>query len=86
MRYALEFRNKQVVKQLKAIGQPDQDRILVALDDLRSDPRPTASKRLVGTKARRLRVGSYRILYEIHNSTLVILVIAIGHRSTIYKK
>jgi mRNA interferase RelE/StbE len=60
-----------------------------AIDDLASEPRPRGAKLLAGTRDERiwrLRVGDHRVLYEIRNDELVILVIRIGHRREIYRR
>ena len=59
-----------------------------ALDKLAENPRPHGAKRLQGTKEEiyRIRVGDYRVLYEIKENQLVIIVIRIAHRKNVYKK
>ncbi len=53
---------------------------------LSSDPRPVGSKKLKGLEnVFRIRVGDYRIIYEIRDDRLVVLVIRVGHRKDIYK-
>ena len=59
------------------------DRILSLADN----PRPPGAEKLVGEELTyRVRVGAYRILYEVHDDVLVILVVRIGHRKEIYRK
>jgi mRNA interferase RelE/StbE len=54
---------------------------------LRQDPRPRGSTKLTGADALyRLRVGDYRMLYEIRDRVLIVLVIDFGHRSQIYRR
>ena len=60
-------------------------RILARLAELETNPRPTDIKKLKGRKAWRIRVGDYRVIYEIHNRQLQILVITIGHRREVYR-
>jgi mRNA interferase RelE/StbE len=56
------------------------------LDSLEHNPRPTGCVKLKGMKnAYRVRVGEYRIIYEIYGRQLVVLVIEIGHRREIYR-
>ena len=78
--------NKAAQKSLAKISQPYQDKIIVAMRDLGNEPRPLGCKKLSGRNAWRIRVGDYRIIYEIQNSELVVIVILAGHRSEIYKK
>ena len=56
------------------------------MDALSENPRPSGHKKLSGPDAfYRIRVGDYRIVYEIHDSKLVILVITIEHRGKVYR-
>ncbi len=57
------------------------DKILLLSDN----PRPTGSKKLTGREAWRIRIGNYRVIYEIHEGELLILVITIGHRREAYR-
>ncbi len=63
-------------------------RIGRAVDALATDPRPSGSKRLAGRPAERIcriRVGDNRVLYEVRDTELVVLVIRVGHRREIYR-
>lgn len=61
-------------------------RIKVAIAELANDPRPSGSKQLVGGEGEmRIRVGDYRIVYEIIDEQLIVLVLRIGHRREIYR-
>jgi mRNA interferase RelE/StbE len=77
VKYAFRWRER-AVKQLRAIPQPAVLTILGALTPLGDDPRrPDANvKKLVGYEDRyRLRVGDYRVLYEVMAGQLIILVV-----------
>ena len=87
MKYAFRWRER-AVRRLRAIPEPAALTILRALTPLRDDPRqPDASiKKLAGYDDRyRLRVGDYRLIYEITDGQLVILVVGLGHRREIYR-
>ena len=60
-------------------------RILARLAELETNPRPPDVKKLKGRAAWRIRVGDYRVIYEIHDRELQILVVTIGHRREIYR-
>ncbi len=51
--------------------------------NLAEDPRPSGVKKLSGRDAWRIRVGKYRVIYEVHDDKLIILVISIGQRKDI---
>ena len=58
-----------------------------AVENLADNPYPSNSKKLIGSDAvYRIRVGNYRIIYNIQSSVLTIEVIKIGHRREIYQK
>jgi len=72
-------------KALRKLPGPDRHRLVQAIDRLASEP--TAGGCLKGEFAglRRLRVGSYRIVYEVRHEQLVILVVRVGHRRDVYR-
>ena len=71
-------------KQFEKLERLAQERILHALERIQIRPESYV-KRLVGSQSYRLRVGDYRIILDIVHDKLLIMVIEIGHRSTIYK-
>jgi mRNA interferase RelE/StbE len=72
-------------KDLSKIPQQYQNRIIKAIRALSQNPHPAGSKKLSGRDAWRIRVGNYRIIYEIHDDRLIILIVVIGHRKDIYR-
>jgi len=62
-----------------------QDRLIAAIRRLVARPRPPGVKKLAGREAWRIRVGDYRVIYEIADADLTILVVEIGHRREIYR-
>ena len=63
-----------------------QDRLRLAFKVLSRNPRPPKSVKLKGRSGYRVRVGDYRIIYEIFDKRVIILIVRIGHRREIYKK
>jgi mRNA interferase RelE/StbE len=87
VKYAFRWRER-AVKQLRDIPQPAALTILRALTPLGDDPRRSDAdvKKLEGHEDRyRLRIADYRVIYEINDGQLVILVIGVGHRREIYR-
>jgi mRNA interferase RelE/StbE len=82
--YELKFK-KSVAKDLRAFPKTDVKRIMQRILSLADDPRPTGCEKLSGQERYRVRQGTYRIIYEISDSTLTILVVKIGHRREIYR-
>ena len=79
------FVRKSAQKALARIPFPFQDRIIRAIRSLANVPRPHGVKKLSNREAWRIRVGDYRIIYEIHDDRLVILVVVVGHRGDVYR-
>ena len=82
--YSIEF-GKSVEKDLSKIPQQDQIRILQKIRGLTINPRPPTSKKLSGQELYRVRQGNYRIVYEIKDELLVILIVRVGNRKEVYK-
>ena len=73
-------------KQLLVLKNPIYDRIREALLNLRDEPRPTGARKLKGRPdGWRLRVGDYRILYDIHDGVLLVDIFRIAHRREAYR-
>lgn len=73
-------------KQFGKLDKPVRRRIDTALTKLANDPRPAGVKKLKGESgAWRLRVGDWRVIYQIRDGELIILIIEIGHRSKVYR-
>ena len=74
-------------KELKKLDKQTIRRIVQAVEKLAEDPYVTGCKKLVGSKSvYRIRVGDYRVVYNIRSSVLVIEIIRVGHRREIYRK
>jgi mRNA interferase RelE/StbE len=76
---------RSVQKELDRLPAEVVERVLSHLETLEANPRPTGVKKLRGRPAYRLRSGDYRIIYEIHDRELRVLVITVGHRRDIYR-
>lgn len=85
-RYSITYKPS-AAKSLRKIDRQHQQAIITAIDALAHQPRPDGVKKLQGGEGEyRLRVGSYRIIYDIKDHELVILVLRLGHRKDIYRK
>lgn len=81
--YNVEFASR-VRKDFRKIPQQDADRILARIKALEEDPRPRGSKRLKGEDLYRIRLGNYRVVYEIEDAALLVLVVRVGDRKNVY--
>jgi len=69
---------------LDRLPSPIAARIERRIDALADQPRPPGCKKLTGLDAWRIRVGDYRVIYQIHDDRLIVLVVRIGHRREVY--
>ncbi|MBE8727213.1 type II toxin-antitoxin system RelE family toxin [Flavobacterium hungaricum] len=84
MSYEIQFRNK-VLKILIKINEPYYSVIKKRIYELAENPRPNGYKKLKGRSGYRIRVGDYRVIYEVFDDVLLIDVIDLGHRKDIYE-
>jgi mRNA interferase RelE/StbE len=74
-------------RDLSRLDRPMQRRVATAIDRLAREPRPAGSTKLRGSDdIWRVRVGKYRVLYQVADAVLLILVIRIGHRAEVYRR
>jgi len=85
MRYAIELK-KSALKQLKRLDPTVRDRIVDKIYLLSENPFGFSSEQMSGLAYRKLRVGDYRVVYEVKRDMLVILIIRVGHRREVYRR
>ena len=74
-------------RQLRKFDPQVRRRLQAAIELLAIEPRPPAATRLVGGAGEwRVRTGEYRIVYEIQDDRLIVLVLSVGHRREIYRR
>ena len=76
---------REAEKVLEKLDAQLQKRIVNKLRQLESNPREQGAIKLTGAPKWRIRVGDYRIIYDIQDSVLIVTVIKIGHRRDIYR-
>ena len=84
MAYRIEAGRK-AAKALAGLEPRDRERIGEAIELLGRAPRPAGCKKLVDRDAWRIRVGRYRVIYQIFDDRLVVLVVDISHRREAYR-
>ncbi len=85
MAYTVEFRPS-VWKNIKNVPKKDLVKIKSKIEEISSNlPDPATTKMSGSNEFHKIRIGNYRIIYEIHEDRLVILVIKIGHRKDVYR-
>ncbi len=82
--YELQYKKK-AIKALAKINDPYYSSIIQAIDGLAQNPRPFGYTKLTGRTGYRIRVGSYRIIYDIFDNNLIIEVVNVGIRGSVYE-
>ena len=83
-RYAIKY-SKPASKELESLPLDIQNRVTRAIDALAENARPIGSKKLAGSKNKyRVRVGQYRVVYEIYAKEIIVLIVRIRHRKDAY--
>ncbi|MBX9742948.1 MAG: type II toxin-antitoxin system RelE/ParE family toxin [Chthoniobacterales bacterium] len=84
MSYKIELAPK-AHRQLRKLSPSVQKQIHQILEQLAQDPRPPHCKKMQAVGTWRVRTGKYRVIYEINDGILLILVLALGHRKEVYR-
>ena len=84
MIYSIQI-SRSAQKQLAKINNPFFKAITEKILALKTDPRPPGCKKLKGSESWRIRVADYRIIYEIKDNVLQIIVIDVDHRKQVYR-
>jgi len=82
--YLIEIK-KSALKELAQIPSPYNRKIVEAIDELATNPRPVGYKKLKGSEACRIRVADYRIVYIITDVIQLVEIQRIRHRKDVYK-
>ena len=85
MTYRVQL-SKRASRELDSLERKEQQRVRAALDLVAENPRPPRCVAMSGYQSTyRVRVGDYRIVYEVRDNELFVFVINIGHRRSIYR-
>lgn len=83
MKYEIQVK-KSVYKALNKIPHNDQIKISKDIKSLSNNPRPSKSIKLKNSDYYRIRCGIYRVIYEIKDNQLVIIILKVDHRKDVY--
>ncbi|MFT4570041.1 MAG: mRNA interferase RelE/StbE [Hyphomicrobiaceae bacterium] len=79
--------HREAAREIRALPKKIRGLVESVLDGLPSDPRPPQSERLKGRRGSyRIRVGNYRIVYEVHATEIIVYVIGVAHRKEVYTR
>lgn len=73
-------------RQLRRLSGRVQERLVGALVLLELEPRPAGCRKLTGESQYRVRVGDYRIVYEVRDRELLVLALRVAHRRDVYRR
>lgn len=86
MAYQVEF-SASAAREFRKLPAAVRASLAPRIDALARNPKPSMTKKLVGeSNGWRLRIGDYRILYEIRDSNYRVLIVTIGHRREVYRR
>lgn len=72
-------------KAIDALPPMMRRRVLLAIEQLAGEPRPSGVRKLEGSDEYRIRVRDYRVIYEIEDAVLVVVVVRVDHRRDVYR-
>ena len=85
-RYRIEFSHR-AAKAYRVLPEDMRRRIEPKIDALAENPRPHGARKIEGQEtAHRVRLGEYRIVYEVHDRALIVTVMIVGHRREVYRR
>ncbi len=75
------------VREIKQLPKRDQRRVIKAIESLAEQPRPRGARKLIGAEdAYRIRVGDYRIVYQLADDVLTVFIVRVRHRKDVYRR
>ncbi len=72
-------------KEVGALPEATFEKVVASIRDLGEDPRPPGCRKLTGREGFRVRVGDYRVIYEIDDAGRYVTVLHVGHRKDVYR-
>jgi mRNA interferase RelE/StbE len=84
--YNIEWKHS-AARELRKLPREAISRILQAVEQLATEPYPHGVRKLIGSeRTYRIRVGDYRVVYNVVSSTLIIQIVRVGHRREVYDR
>jgi mRNA interferase RelE/StbE len=72
-------------KELAQISRGDYERVVEAIRDLADSPRPVGCRKLTSREGWRIRIGDFRVIYEVDDAQRSVTVLHVGHRRDVYR-
>ena len=76
---------RRAMRELADLPSRDYQRVRDAISDLGQNPRPQGCLRLTGRDGWRIRVGNYRVIYDVDDAIAAVTVLNVGHRRDVYR-
>jgi mRNA interferase RelE/StbE len=84
--YNIEWKHS-AARELRKLPREAISRILQAVEQLATEPYPHGVRKMIGSeRTYRIRVGDYRVVYNVVSSTLIIQIVRVGHRREVYDR
>ena len=85
MAYTIQFKPL-ALRQLEKLPRDIQKKLAVKIEALRDDQFPSGCNKMAAVPdAWRVRIGDYRIVYQVHQKVLLVIVLTVGHRKDVYR-
>jgi mRNA interferase RelE/StbE len=85
MSYRVQF-DTRAWDEIMSLSAKMQDRIFAATDKLETNPRPSGVKKMKDAELYRVRVGNFRVVYQVRDDVLLVVVVEVGDRKEVYRK
>ncbi|MBA2415155.1 MAG: type II toxin-antitoxin system RelE/ParE family toxin [Geodermatophilaceae bacterium] len=86
MSYAVEWKPS-ARKEIRKLDPTVRRRVIEAVTALGAEPRPPGSVTLTGSPGwRRIRIGAYRVIYDVRDGAVVVLILRVGSRGSVYRR
>jgi mRNA interferase RelE/StbE len=84
-RYSIRF-VESAARSLKKLPVGPRVRIAARIEALADNPYPPGTRKMTGEEhAYRIRIGDYRVVYDVLDDAIIVLVLRIGHRKDVYR-
>jgi len=76
---------RSAAKELEGVPRKEREKLIAKIQALALNPRPPGAEKLAGDDKYRIRHGVYRVLYEVDDTTIIVVVVRVAHRREVYR-
>lgn len=86
--HRIETASRRVEKEIASLPGGVRERVIQAIGSLREDPRPRGSRKMMGEMrgAWRIRIGDYRVIYDVDDDRQLVIILVVLHRREVYRR